>query len=251
MEYSYQGQDVHYEVAGDGEPILLLHGWGCDHTIFDSLVPFLSSQYRLYLMDFPGFGASAEPAEVWGTDDYTRMVEAFCRDLGLERPSLISHSFGGRVSILYASRNPVAKLVLMDAAGIRPHRSLGYYLRVYTYKCVKFFLLKVLRSPELLEKYRRGKGSSDYRNASPRMKDVMARVVNEDLKKCLPKIQAPTLLLWGSDDTATPLSDAKTMKKLIPDAGLVTVQGAGHFSFLADFPLTRSVLCSFFNIKQQ
>ena len=249
MEYSYQGRNVHYEVAGEGDPILLLHGWGCDHSIFDSLVPYLSTQYRLYILDFPGFGASAEPDSVWGTDDYTRMVEAFCRDLGLKRPSLISHSFGGRVSILFASRNATARMVLMDAAGITPRRSIGYYIRVGWYKCMKFFLLKVLRSPGLLEKYRKGRGSSDYRNASPRMKDVMSRVVNEDLKKCLPKIQAPTLLLWGSEDTATPLSDARTMKKLIPDAGLVTVQGAGHFAFLADPAFTRSVLCSFFNIK--
>lgn len=60
----------------------------------------------------------------------------------------------------------------------------------------------------------------------------MVKVVNEDLKAVLPKIQCPVLLLWGKNDTATPLRDAHIMEKLIPDAGLVVFDDAGHYSFL-------------------
>jgi pimeloyl-ACP methyl ester carboxylesterase len=58
------------------------------------------------------------------------------------------------------------------------------------------------------------------------------RVVNEDLRPRLPRIQAPTLLVWGSNDDATPVADARIMEKEIPDAGLVVFEGAGHYSYL-------------------
>ena len=88
-------------------------------------------------------------------------------------------------------------------------------------------------------------GSSDYNQASPMMRRVLSKVVNEDLCHLMPKITAPTLLFWGENDTATPLADAKKMEKLIPDAGLVTVAGAGHFSFLENTPLFLRVAESF------
>jgi pimeloyl-ACP methyl ester carboxylesterase len=71
--------------------------------------------------------------------------------------------------------------------------------------------------------------------------------VNEDLKQVMPKIACPTLLIWGENDTATPLSDAKEMEKLIPDAGLVSFPGCGHYSFLDNPYQFASVLRSFIN----
>ena len=75
-------------------------------------------------------------------------------------------------------------------------------------------------------------GSSDYKNASPMMRQIMSKVVNEDLQHLMPSIQAETLLVWGELDDATPLSDAKIMEKKIPGAGLVVFSGAGHYSYL-------------------
>ena len=248
MEYLYKERKVYYESEGEGAPVLMLHGWGCDHTIFSSFVGVLSGKYRVIGLDFPGFGASEEPDGVWGVEEYTSLVESFCKDLNLECPSLISHSFGGRVSILFASRNRVQRMVLADAAGLKPHRKPSYYVKVYFYKTVKFFLLKVLRNPGLFGRYSSGRGSSDYASASPRMKAILSKVVNEDLRDRLPLIQAPTLLFWGTKDTATPISDAMVMEALIPDAGIVKVEGAGHFSFLEAPGVFRSALVSFFEI---
>ena len=75
-------------------------------------------------------------------------------------------------------------------------------------------------------------GSSDYASASPMMRRILSKVVNEDLSDRLPMIKAPTLLIWGENDTATPISDARKMEKLIPDAGLVAFAACGHYSFL-------------------
>lgn len=77
------------------------------------------------------------------------------------------------------------------------------------------------------------------------MRAIMSRVVNEDLTNLLPEIKAPTLLIWGEKDTATPMRDARLMQKLIPDAGLVSYPEAGHYSYLARPAQTQAVIQSF------
>ena len=97
----------------------------------------------------------------------------------------------------------------------------------------------------MLNRYRGKVGSSDYKQASSKMRAIMSRVVNEDLCHLMPKIKAPTLLIWGENDTATPISDAKKMESLIPDAGLVSFAGVGHYSFLENPHGFSAVLQSF------
>ena len=82
------------------------------------------------------------------------------------------------------------------------------------------------------------------------MRAVMSRVVNEDLTPLLPSIKAPSLLIWGEKDTATPLRDAKKMERMIPDAGLVSYPEAGHYSFLDRPGQTAAVIASFLNFKR-
>ena len=84
--------------------------------------------------------------------------------------------------------------------------------------------------------------------SSPMMRQVMVKVVNEDLEPYLPNIKCPTLLVWGVNDTATPLSDGEKMEKLIPDAGLVKLENAGHYSFLEQQFIFNRVMCSFMKI---
>lgn len=103
------------------------------------------------------------------------------------------------------------------------------------------------RGEQWLNRYRAKVGSSDYSQASPRMRAIMSRVVNEDLKHCMPSIKCPTLMIWGENDTATPLSDAKTMERLIPGSGLVSFPGCGHYSFLDNPVQFAAVLKSFVN----
>lgn len=252
MEYRYNNQKIFIDVQGEGKPVLLLHGWGCTHNIFAALQQLLAQQYKVYNFDFPGFGESDEPTQVWGTEEYTRMIETFVQDNKIECPALVGHSFGGRISIIYASRNETSRVVLVDAAGIKPKRPFKYYWKVYTFKLLKwlcntFLPQKVAQG--IIDKRRKGAGSADYNNASPMMRAILSKVVNEDLTQLLPKIKAPTLLFWGNNDTATPLSDAKTMERLIPDAGLVIAHGTGHFSFLENSGLFATVMKNFFNIK--
>ena len=251
MIYTYDNLKVNITTKGCGDPVFLLHGWGCNGEIFKSIQEVLATAYTTYSFDFPGFGASDEPTAVWGVEEYTRMVEQFAKDNGIERPALMGHSFGGRVSIVYASRNDVSRVMLVDAAGIKPKRPFKYYWKVYTFKTMKWLcntFLPKAKAQAIIDKRRKGAGSSDYNNASPMMRAILSKVVNEDLKHLMPSIKAPTLLFWGNLDTATPLSDAKTMEKLIPDAGLVVAHGTGHFSFLENPGLFTAVIKNFFKI---
>jgi len=249
----HRGVEMMYTVEGEGAPVVLMHGWGCTRDTVKSIADICKKTHTVYNVDFPGFGASTEPVAddaVWGVEEYTRMIERLVEAEDIENPILIGHSFGGRVAIVYASRNQVDKVVLVDAAGVKPRRKLKYYFKVYSFKAAKIWL-KLIYGKEgaakRIEKLRSKRGSSDYANSTPVMKAVLSKVVNEDLCHLMPKIKAPTLLIWGKNDTATPLSDAKKMEKLIPDAGLVAFEDCGHYSFLDNPGGFAAVLNSFIN----
>ena len=253
MKKVLKAQDVEfcYTVEGSGsKAVILMHGWGCSHTTLAIIERLLTDSFTVYNVDFPGFGYSTEPPSVWGMEQYAAIVEKLVQAEHIDNPILMGHSFGGRVGIMYASRNKVAKLVLIDAAGVKPRRSLKYYFKIYSYKTYRRLLpLSVgrQRADKIIDNYRRRVGSSDYNNASVMMRRIMSRVVNEDLCHLMPKIKCPTLLVWGENDTATPIADARKMERLIPDAGLVVFKGAGHYSFLDDPYRFAAVIRSFFS----
>lgn len=232
--FTYDALQINYERSGSGKPILFLHGWGTDLQSFSCLSEPLSKFHDVISIDFPGFGKSTEPQTPWNLDDYMKMTLAFINHLNLKKPTLIGHSFGGRVSIKLSEHVDLDKIILINSAGIKPKRKSGYFLRVYGYKFFKTvaslpLLSFILKEP--LEAYREIYSSSDYKQATPIMKQVLSKVVNEDLRERLSSIQVPVLLIWGDKDTSTPLEDAKLMEKLIPNAGLVVFEGAGHFSY--------------------
>lgn len=246
-----EGLRINYDESGqtDGPVVLILHGWGCNHTTVKSIAACLNGGMRVLSLDLPGHGQSEEPSEIWGTFDFANFLEKFIQKLHLSVPSLIGHSFGGRTSIAYASKNKVSKIVLIDSAGLTPKRSFKYYYKVYSYKLYKKLLLSVLgeeKGKKVLEKAIKKRGSADYQAASPIMRAIMSKCINEDLRKHLKDIKAPTLLIWGENDTATPISDAKIMESNIPDSGLVSFPNSGHYSFLDNPMGFQSVIREFF-----
>lgn len=243
-----KGTQVQYKVGGEGRPVILLHGWGCNIATMASIENILLPHFKVYTLDFPGFGGSAVPSEVWGVEEYTQMLEQFVAELQIERPILIGHSFGGRVSILYGSRNDVQKIVLVDAAGAKPRRSLKYYLKVYSYKLYKKFLYCTMgkeRAEEKLEQRRRTAGSADYNALNGMMRRIFVKVVNEYLEPVMPHIKCPVQLIWGAKDQDTKLREAKVMLKLIPQARLDVIDDAAHYSFLDNPFRFRALLTAF------
>ena len=135
---------------------------------------------------------------------------------------------------------------------VKPRRPLKYYLKVYSFKTVKWLARTFMpreKAEAWIAKKRNKSGSSDYNNATPRMKSILSKCVNEDLTPVLPSVKAPTLLIWGENDTATPMRDARIMERLIPDTGLVSFPGCGHYSFLDNPGQFAAVLRSFLTAK--
>ena len=257
VDKTVQGIKINYKMAGQGDYIFLLHGWGAHAGLFTSLIELLSARYTVVAPDMPGFGATAEPPQPWCVDDYTDLIGEFIASFNPGKVILLGHSFGGRVIIKLMNRAglpfAVDKIILVDSAGIRPKRSLKYKLKVLSYKAAKAalgFAPVRLLFPDALENYRKRMGSADYAAASPIMRQTLVKVVNEDLTALLSSIKAPALLVWGVNDTATPLADGKLMEKLIPDAGLVQIADAGHYSFLEQPFIFNRVMKSFLQMEE-
>ena len=225
------------EDRGSGPPLLLLHGWGVSSELFAPILDSLQSGRRLIVPDLPGFGATPEPGAPWSVHEYASWCVALLDRLGIDSCDLIGHSNGGRIGIAVAAANPgrIRRMVLAGSAGIRPRRTLRGAARVRSYKLLR----AVERSSVLPAALRRTagrradqRGSADYRAVTGVMRGTLVRLVNEDLRPLLAQLNLPVLLIWGEQDTETPLDDGKLMERLIPDAGLVVFEGAGHYAYL-------------------
>lgn len=168
-----------------------------------------------------------------------RVALGFFAATGIEKPDVIAHSFGGRVAIILASENAVNRLLLVDAAGMKPRRGIFKRLKILSYKLRKRMGLNVERC-----------GSADYRALSGVMRETFVRVVNEHLDKLLPLVSRPTLLVWGERDNDTPLYMAKRMNRKLPDSALIVIKNSGHFSFLDDTATFVSFAAAFFAEEQ-
>jgi pimeloyl-ACP methyl ester carboxylesterase len=241
------GLRTRYLVSGSGPVVLVLHGWGANIEAVQPIVTGLAPVATVYALDLPGFGETEQPPRPWGVEDYQAFVASFMDALAIERPTIVGHSNGGRIAIRMASTEPerASKLVLVDAAGIRPKRTFRWYRRVGMAKVGKY-AARFLGAPgERLRSLLVGRvASADYLAAGA-MQPTLVRLVNADLRPYMPGIGVPTLLVWGSNDSETPLSDGREMERLIPDAGLVVLEGAGHFSYL-DQPSRFAVIVSHF-----
>lgn len=236
MVKKIDGISVNYIDEGEGETVLLLHGWGANITLYQSIVDTLKQGRRVLALDMPGFGKTPEPERPWCVDDYVDFVLKFILSFNLEKISVVVHSFGGRVFFkMNAKENlpfTIERAVLIDSAGILPKKTVGQKVSLRCYKIGRAFMsTKVMHFlyPDAVEDMRRKRGSSDYNSATPLMRDTLVKVVNEDLEPLIHLVKCPTLLIWGDLDTATPIEDARRMEELIADAGLVVCEGAGHF----------------------
>ena len=255
MNKTVMGLNINYIERGEGDLVVLLHGWGSNITLFEQSVAILERKYKVVAMDMPGFGESEEPKEPWDVDNYVDFVLEFLKDYNPSKITVLGQSFGGRVIIKMCSRElpfEIQKVILVDAAGVKPKKTLKQKTKQKIYKATKSIYSSDMVQkmfPDALENLRKRNGSADYNAASPVMRQTLVKVVNEDLCHLMPNVKAPTLLVWGTLDDATPLSDALLMEKLMPEAGLVKFEGAGHYSFLECAAQFGRVLASFMNIN--
>jgi pimeloyl-ACP methyl ester carboxylesterase len=219
-------------------PVLALHGWGASAALMEPVIERLGRLgHDALAFDLPGFGATPPPPVAWGVNDYAQFTLAALDALGIASAHLLGHSFGGRISLVLAAESParVARLVLVDSAGVPPKPNPLAQTRLAAYKTVRSGLEAAGAanlSARLRGWYGRRYGSADYQQTSGVMRDTFVRVVNQDLRPHAARIQSPALLFWGDQDADTPLWQGRALEQLIPDAGLVVLAGAGHYSYL-------------------
>ena len=241
MTATIDGYHIDYKITGEeGRPVaVILQGWGTHYDLYDSIAALLAPTHRVVQFDLPGFGNSDEPREGWNVDAYTDFFLRFLAELGITEAMLIGHSYGGRIILKLTGRKElpltITDIILIDAAGVRTPKSRAQLRRERRYKRLKwFFGLKPVYAAfkDIVDLWRSGQGSEDYRNASEVMKKCLVMAVNEDLTGLLPGITQDVLLIWGDRDTATPIEHAHIMEAKIPKNGLAVIPGVGHFSFL-------------------
>lgn len=246
MTVEVDNYKINYETVGEGEDLVILHGWGYDITLLENLKNALKDSFRVTLIDLPGHGGSPEPKMPITVYDYACVVEKTLEKLNINSAYFLGHSFGGRLAIIIGANSPqkVKRIVLTGAAGIRDKRGFDYYLKVYSFKTAKFFLKTF--APKKFEKWKNTKGSEDYKKLSDTMKATFSNIVNEDLTYLLEKIQAPVFLIWGENDTATPLYMADIMEEKIPDCAKTVYMGRTHYAFLEELSRTVAIVKTFF-----
>ncbi|MBK9125936.1 MAG: alpha/beta hydrolase [Chloroflexi bacterium] len=247
------------EVLGpeDGPTVVMLHGWGASIDLLRPLGERLAPLgYRVVMFDLPGFGQTPPPSTPWNVFDYAQHVAAELDALGIQKAHVFGHSFGGRLSLILGADYPgrVGKLVLSDAAGIRAPLPLMIRARTGGYKGLRRGLEAVgLRglSERLRAAYNARYGSSDFNAASGVMRETFVKVVNQDLRDWAKRVAAPTLLFWGSADEDTPLEQGRELESLIPDAGLVVFEGAGHYAYLERAADTARIIHRFLSDEEK
>ncbi|MBQ4066862.1 MAG: alpha/beta hydrolase [Clostridia bacterium] len=256
MKVLVNGLNIEYSDCGEGDAVVILHGWSKEREPYAPLSALISEGYRAIAPSLPGFGESDEPLEPWPVDKFADTVCEFIVALGLKKVILMGHSYGGRVIIKLASREAlpfeISKIILVDAAGVLPKRGLNYKIKVTTYKIGKRIMLSAPMKklfPKAVERWQAKQGSADYAAASPVMRGCLVKAVNEDLTPLFEKIKQEVLLVWGTLDDATPLSDGILMERLMPNAGLARIEGAGHFSWLDNPGIFNAIIRSYLNIN--
>jgi pimeloyl-ACP methyl ester carboxylesterase len=235
---------IRYSIHGAGHrPVMVLHGWGSRALDMAPLVACLATEYRVYAVDLPGFGFSPPPPEPWNVTRYAEAMAELARAEGIDNGlCLIGHSFGGRIALRWAAdpriRDPLDRLVLLAAAGLRPRRNWRYYARRLMAQTLKspFLLLPEPWRGRALERLRQSPlwrmlGSADYCHAQGVMREVFVRVVTDHLDALLAHIRLPTLILWGEQDHTTPLDQAYRLRDGIAGSRLVVLPQAGHYLF--------------------
>lgn len=230
--------------------------------------------YRVYNADLPGHGHAPPPPEPWGVPEHAALVRRFIASTVLRKraalqggvasdegavsthPSpaetsggvtIIGHSNGGRIALYMASDPEMAplvrRLVLISPSGVAPERSAKTRWKANLAKALKTpfgwlppgrlrdFGLDWLRHSLLWKAL----GSADYRALSGTMRETFVKTVNHHHSaERLARITAPTLLLWGDADPAISRRQMAVLEGALPDAGLVVLEGAGHYGYLDD-----------------
>jgi pimeloyl-ACP methyl ester carboxylesterase len=234
---------IAYDSVGDGPPLVLLHGYvGDGPSTFRRQLDELSDQFTVVAWDAPGAGRSADPPEPFRLGDYADCLAGFIAALELSRPHVAGLSFGGGLALELYRRHPTIprSLVLAGAyagwAGSLPRAEVERRLRqaeelaALAPDDVVHALLPTMFSAATPQELVDGFAASVSRFHPVGFRMMAEAFAHADLRDVLPRIDVPTLLLYGDRDVRAPLDVAEALREAIPSSQLIVMRGVGHVS---------------------
>jgi pimeloyl-ACP methyl ester carboxylesterase len=250
--FDYQGVKINYSEAGQGPPIILLHGFGGCSYSWRFLVPALAADHRVFTLDLKGYGLSDKPEDgKYAVSDQAEIVTAFIRRQDLHDLVIMGHSMGGAVSLMTYLKvredQParVKSLVLIDSAGypqklpwfiwlaqapglgsvggklVSPRLAASLVLKKCYYDDEKI-------TEEQIDTYA-------YYGSLPGAREAVVQtakqIVPADIDALIAQyriISVPVLVIWGAEDEVVPLSVGKNFKRDIPNSELIILPKCGH-----------------------
>lgn len=233
MFTNYKGQQIYYQVVGKGKDLILLHGWKQEVSTWWPVIDLLKKDFKLWLIDLPGFGRSDTPDSAWSIKDYADCISGFIRKKRLNKPILLGHSLGGNVAIKLAAIHPkqLAKLVLEDSSGIRPKNYLRSGLFYFFAKLIKYLIPNIFNLREKIRMKFYQKIGSDYLDVG-KLKSTLQNILNTDISNDAKKISVDTLIIWGEKDRVVPIFIGKKLYQLIKKSRFEMIDEVGHFPHL-------------------
>ena len=224
---------VSFLQKGTGKDLVFLHGYLSSKEAFAAQISYFSKFYKVTAFDFLGQGKSGELTAPFSVEDYAVWTEEVLSALGVQKPTVVAHSFGCRVAVKMAKRGRQVfdKIVLTGPAGVVFPRGRHYRIKVGLYRFVK----KI--APKFADKHF---GSAEYKTLSGVMRESYKKIVNEDLRGDAATIENQVLIIQGRSDWVTPLEEAEAYRAVMKNAKIALIDG-GHFAF-AENPLPFNIL---------
>jgi pimeloyl-ACP methyl ester carboxylesterase len=236
------GHTLAYYEAGKGNAVILIHGLGADSHHWAANIDALSQNFRVIALDQIGYGQSDKPLMRYSVENFADYLHGFLLALKIPKARLVGNSLGGWVALDFTLRHPhmVEKLVLVDAAGLRPTAALkmpdGGLEKLSLLNIQWFFDLLAANKewattdlgPEAFARHRQN--GDTYTVAS----SVAEMITGRDFEdKKLGKVRVPTLVVWGRDDMLIPLPMGERFHKEIAGSQMIVIDGTGHIPMLA------------------
>lgn len=220
-----------YLEAGEGEPLLLIHGIFSEATYFRKLIKILQKHYKIYALDLPMHGKSETPKDYLSVPDLAKLLEKFLQKIEVDKPILAALSGGALIAINFCKKNQVKELILINPAGLSYHKTkrevwFAFFIKRNILKFFRHPIKRLLYAPYDFQGVARNLFNKNYRR-------LLDENINRDYTENLQRLACPITILWAKYDELISLSFAEKYKSLVPQAKLIIVNGT-H-----DWPLTR------------
>ncbi len=209
--------------------LFIIHGWTYSLDKWVDVCDALKKNgVEVVQLKVPGL--TEKSSEVWDIDGYVEWLNNALK--GVDKPNVLGHSNGGRIALAYVNKYPtrLRQLILVDSAGV-PHNQLIPRAKLKTLHYVSKAGKVLARNQSVKKVFYKVIGAQDYNNAPPNMKLTMRNMLAADQKINFKSVKLPTTIIWGKQDSITPLKDGQFIHDSIKNSKMFVIDDARHAPF--------------------